>query len=126
MEEGPLTRESRHAVLSNEIPAIRIRNFASGDECRAFSAAVEAVGYKFYSVARKIGYIGLAQYEYRWDRPKADYFRDAEAAYEQQQALISRSFDAVQRLMDTLQPLDRNSTRLTSSHLCAPRMQSSD
>src|SRR3546814_16916924 len=85
MEEGPLTRESRHAVLSNEIPAIRIRNFANDDECRAFSAAVEAVGYKFYSVARKIGYIGLAQYEYRWERPKTDYFRDAEAAYGQQQ-----------------------------------------
>lgn len=105
IEEGPLTRESLHAVLNNEIPAIRIRNFANDDECRAFSAAVEAVGYKFYSVARKIGYIGLAQYEYRWDRPKTDYFRDAEAAYEQQQALISRSFDAVQRLIDTLQPL---------------------
>jgi hypothetical protein len=104
MEEAPLTRESLLAVLNNEIPAVRVRNFANDDECAAFAAAVEAVGYKFYSVARKIGYIGLAQYEYRWDRPKTDYFRDAETAYGQQRELITRSFDAVQRLIDLLQP----------------------
>lgn len=104
MEEAPLTRDSLRAVLNNEIPAIRIPDFASISECDAFSAAVENVGYKFYSVARKIGYIGLAQYEYRWDRPKTDYFRDAELAYEQQNALIRQSFDAVQRLIDVLVP----------------------
>lgn len=112
--EAPLTRESLLAVLNNEIPAIRIRNFASDEECARFSAAVDAVGYKFYSVARKIGYIGLAQYEYRWDRPKADYFKDAELAYQQQQALISRSFDAVQRFIDTLQQYADGTVRIAS------------
>lgn len=104
LEEAPLTAESLQAVLNNEIPALRIPNFATAEECDAFAAAVETVGYKFYSVARKIGYIGLAQYEYRWDRPKSDYFRDASLAYEQQAALRERSFDAIQRLIDVLQP----------------------
>ncbi|MCW5749990.1 MAG: hypothetical protein KIT81_02500 [Alphaproteobacteria bacterium] len=102
--EAPLTRANLLALIENRIPAIRIRNFATPEECRRFSDAVEAVGCKYYSVGRKIGYIGLAQYEYRWNRPKADYFRDAAEAYRQQQALTERSFDAVGRLMEYLRP----------------------
>lgn len=104
LAEAPLTRDNLQALVENRIPAIRIKNFATQEECRKFSAAVEAVGCKYYSVARKIGYIGLAQYEYRWDRPKSDYFRDAAEAYQRQEALIERSFDAVGRLMECLRP----------------------
>lgn len=72
--ERRLTRESFGALLGNQIPAIRIPGFATADECARFSAAVKAGPMKYYSVARRIGYIGMAQYEYRWNTPKKRYF----------------------------------------------------
>lgn len=101
--EAELSRKSLAALLADEIPAIRIRNFASRDECAAFAEAVRSSGLKFYSVARRIGYIGMAQYEYRWNRPKEDFFRDVSAANEKRDAVLRASFNAVQRLIDRLQ-----------------------
>lgn len=101
-EERGLSRESLAALLADEIPAIRVPNFATAPECDAFAKAVERAGLKFYSVARRIGYIGLAQYEYRWNRPKEDYFRDVPAADDKKRVVLRESFDAVQRLIDRL------------------------
>jgi hypothetical protein len=100
--EAELSRESLAALLVDEIPAIRIRNFASHAECAAFAAAVRRAGLRYYSVARRIGYIGMAQYEYRWNRPKEDYFRDVPAADEKREAVQRESFDAMHRLVDRL------------------------
>lgn len=108
MEEAELSRESLAALIRNEIPAIRVRNFATPEECDSFAAAVHEVGLSYYSVARRIGYIGMAQYEYRWGRPKQDYFRDVPAARARQLAVFERSFDALQRLIDLLQPHTEN------------------
>lgn len=102
-EEAELSRESLEALLADEIPAIRIRNFASREECASFAEAVRRAGLKFYSVARRIGYIGMAQYEYRWNRPKEDYFRDVPAADAARDAIQAASFDAVRRLIERLQ-----------------------
>jgi hypothetical protein len=101
--EAELSRESLAALLADEIPAIRIRSFATREECAVFADAVRRAGLAYYSVARRIGYIGMAQYEYRWNRPKEDYFRDVGAANEKKAAVQSASFDAVQRLIDRLQ-----------------------
>jgi hypothetical protein len=100
--EAELSRESLAALLADEIPAIRIRNFATPEECGVFAEAVRRAGLRYYSVARRIGYIGLAQYEYRWNRPKEDYFRDVPAADEKKDTVLRQSFDAVQRLIDRL------------------------
>ncbi len=101
--EAELSRETLAALLADEIPAIRIRNFASTAECAAFAEAVRRVGLKYYSVARRIGYIGMAQYEYRWNRPKEDYFHDVGVANGKKDAVLRESFDAVGRLVDRLQ-----------------------
>lgn len=100
--EAPLTRESLAALLENSIPAIRIRAFASVDECAAFARAARAGAVKYYSVTPPVGYIGMAQYEYRWDRPKADYFRDVVAANSNLARVTSASFDPVARLIARL------------------------
>ncbi len=97
-----LSREALAALLADEIPAVRIRSFATAAECASFAEAVRRAGLKYYSVARRIGYIGLAQYEYRWDRPKEDYFRDVPAANERRDVVQRESFDAVQRLIERL------------------------
>ena len=77
LEEAPLTREALAALLDNRIPAIRMRGFADSAECAAFARAGPI---KYYSVTPPVGYIGMAQYEYRWDRPKADYWGDVAVA----------------------------------------------
>lgn len=102
--ERPLTTDNLRLLLDNRIGAIRIPGFASADECRRFADAARAGPMKYYSVGDRIGYIGLAQYEYRWNRPKEDYFRDAEAARaDLRQVLLQASFDAVGRFVERLQ-----------------------
>ena len=103
-EEAALTADSLRALLNDEIPAIRIRDFATPDECAAFARAVAAADLSYYSVKRRIGYIGLAQYEYRWDRPKTDYFRDVPPVEARRDAVQAASFDALGRLIDMLAP----------------------
>ena len=102
---GPLEhldRGSLESLLDNRIPAIRLHGFASAPECRAFCAATRAGALRYYNVQPPVGYIGMAQYEYRWDRPKADYFADVAAANAAQRAVFAASFDAVARVADAL------------------------
>lgn len=103
-EELELNKDNLIALLNNDIPAIRIKNFATSEECSSFSDAVERAGLKYYSVKKKIGYIGMAQYEYRWGRPKDDYFSDVQEANKLQRVVFSESFDVIQRLIDIVTP----------------------
>ncbi|KAI3596427.1 hypothetical protein D8I24_7351 [Cupriavidus necator H850] len=100
--EYSLTRESLEALLNNEIPAIRIKGFASPAECEAFTQSAKQGNIKYYNVARRIGYIGMAQYEFRWDRPKSDYFEAVKIANSDLADVTARAFDPVQRLIDAL------------------------
>lgn len=102
VEEHPLTRENLIALLNNEIPAIRIKGFATPEECEQFSAAAKTGNVKYYSVKRKIGYIGQAQYEFRWNPDKSEYFKAVEAANRDLKQVVDRTFDPVRRLIDQL------------------------
>lgn len=103
-EEAALTRESLAALLDNRLSAVRIRGFANAAECAAFSRAARGGNLKYYSVATRIGYIGLAQYEYRWNRPLSDYFHDVPAAAaDLAQVVAAAGFDPVARLIGCLQ-----------------------
>jgi len=101
-EEAELSTASLKALLANEIPAIRIRDFATPAECVSFAKAVSEAELSYYSVARKIGYIGLAQYEYRWNRPKSDYFRDVLPVERKRDMVQAKSFNALHRFVDIL------------------------
>lgn len=101
-KEHSLTSETFLALLNNEIPAIRIKNFATPEECAAFSQSAKEGNIKYYSVAKRIGYIGQAQYEYRWGRPKSEYFEAVRKANVDLHQVIARTFDPVQRLMALL------------------------
>lgn len=100
--EHDLTAENLVALMNNEIPAIRIRGFATPEECAAFSAAAKAGNVKYYSVARKIGYIGQAQYEFRWNPDKSQYFKAVEAANHDLAEVVGKTFDPVSRLIGHL------------------------
>lgn len=102
--EHALTRENLQLLLDNRIPVIRIPGFASPQECVSFTEAARSGNIKYYSVAKRIGYIGMAQYEYRWDRPKEDFFAAVPGANRDLNQVLARSsFDPLQRLIDSLQ-----------------------
>ena len=105
IEERPLTGRSLRDLFDNKIPVIRIRDFATPAECTDFVAALDGANMKYYSVDPPIGYVGQAQYEFRWNRKKSDYIRAAADAYDDLNYVTSRSFDPVQRLIDRLSPL---------------------
>ncbi|MBD2521397.1 hypothetical protein [Nostoc sp. FACHB-133] len=68
------------ALLKNEIPSIRISQFASFEECHELAMAIEKVGFDFYrNVEPLIGRIGITQFEYR-NRDKLGYFYTVEKA----------------------------------------------
>lgn len=102
--ERELTRQSLREVLDNRLAVVRVRGFATAEECERFSRAVKAANLKYYSVKRRIGYIGLAQYEYRWDTPKENYFRDVlKARAELQPVLDAAGWDPIARLVERVQ-----------------------
>lgn len=102
--EFDLSTANLRLLLDNRIPVIRIPGFATSAECESFVAAARSGHIQYYSVATKIGYIGMAQYEYRWGRPKEDFFAAVPEARSHLQQVIARcSFDPMQRLIDRLQ-----------------------
>lgn len=100
-KEFELTKENLIRLLDNEIPAIRIRGFASDEECAQFASAMKKANIKTYEKAA-VGYIGMAQVEYRWDKTKNEYFADVQGAYDDQKFVFEHSFDPIERLIKML------------------------
>jgi hypothetical protein len=105
-DEPELSRASLDALFANAIPCIRIRNFATPAECRAFVDAMDAIGLnKEYQVASPSvralpKYIGVPQFEYR-KKTKAAYFAVVEDAYADQAAVFRHcGFDPIARLIE--------------------------
>lgn len=109
-EEAQLGAETLRALFDNEIPAIRIKAFATPDECRRFAEAVaEAEQHPIVFASKtgealskpKIGYIGIFQHYYR-HKDKSAYFAEVAAADAQLRAIFARSFDPIARMQTLL------------------------
>jgi hypothetical protein len=103
-DEYPLTAETLRWLFNNEIPCIRVKNYATPEECKAFVAAMDAVGLdKEYQVAMNVKsrpkYIGVPQFEYR-KKTKEDYFATVEEAIRKREAVFAHcGFNPLERLM---------------------------
>ena len=80
-QEYELSEENLRLLLDNKIAAIRIRGFATPEECTRFAAAAKRGNMQYYNVADRIGYIGLAQYQYRWTKTKQEFLHGADRAF---------------------------------------------
>lgn len=101
--EHTLTRENLALLLDNTIPAIRVPGFATAAECTAFASAAKAGRMQYYNVSDRIGYIGLAQYQYRWTKTKAEFLADVAQAQADVQAVFdAANFNPLQRLIELL------------------------
>ncbi len=101
-QEHPLTTENLARLLDNRIAAIRVPGFATPQECAAFAAAAKQGRMQYYNVADRIGYIGLAQYQYRWTKTKQEFLDDVPQAQADVAEVFARSFNPLQRLIERL------------------------
>jgi hypothetical protein len=120
-EQG-LKRESLQALFDDEIPAIRIRGFATAAECRAFAEAMKRLGTRDYNFvddrqaelsAVKINFIGLTHYNYR-HKAAAEYFAAVPDACAQQRQVLDASFDAMERFVARLRAAWPRDVRIAS------------
>ncbi|VTU22573.1 hypothetical protein [Variovorax sp. PBL-E5] len=102
VQEHVLTEDNLRLLLDNRIAAIRIPSFASPSECQGFAAAAKKGNMQYYNVSDRIGYIGLAQYQYRWTRTKEEFLADVPKARADVEAVFADSFNPLQRVMDRL------------------------
>lgn len=96
-EENALSEESLNALLNNEIPNIRIKNFASHDECEMLARNARSHGFDYYeNVVPKIGRIGITQFEHKAN--KHAYFNKAENANKTLDKLCEGTVHPIKRL----------------------------
>ncbi|MEH1866386.1 MAG: hypothetical protein V7K69_15470 [Nostoc sp.] len=102
LNDCEMNSDNFQALLKNEIPSIRISNFASVSECNKLSLAIEKVGFDFYrNVEPPIGRIGITQFEYR-NRDKSGYFDAVRKTSETYKQVTSLAFDPLKRLATIL------------------------
>ena len=101
------------ALFANEIPAIRIPDFATAEECARFAAATKRfqmkavvgdtnVGQAAFA-AQRIEHLGMTQAEYKRRGP-AVYFEEAKRAGAETARVYALSFDPRERLIERLRP----------------------
>lgn len=104
-DDFELSRSNLNSLLSNEIGTIRIKNFASLDECESLLSAISDEDVDFYqNVDPPIGRIGITQFEAN-KHNKDWYFENAHRQAAVRNKLFSKSFDPLNRLMKIINAL---------------------
>lgn len=131
-----LDQSSLRALLAGDIPALRMPDFASAEECASFCAAIrEAAANGRDAVTSRMTLIGVNFSNYA-GQTKEGYFEQVEPSYDAVGAITARAgFDPLQRMLERLRaiwPADVNvavepeygryfaggiKTRTTSGHL---------
>jgi hypothetical protein len=110
-QPASLNRDSLAALFANEIPAIRISQFADAQECSRFAEATQrftmkpvmgdtAVG-RAAMVAQRIDHLGLTQAVYKSRGPDV-YFTDSKQAAANTAEVYALSFNPLERLLGLL------------------------
>jgi hypothetical protein len=102
-----LDEASLRALLAGEVPAVRMENFASAEECTAFCAAVREQGEAVGRAAQtsRMTLIGVNFSNYAGDT-KEGYFAQVAPSYEAVGAIAARAgFDPLQRMIERLRAI---------------------
>ncbi len=98
-----LTAESLAKLFANEIPYIRIPNFATPEECERLVEEASKRGFSAYrNVEPQINKLGITVFEYN-AISKARYFEEARAAQDVLGDIFQHSFDPIGRLMSLIE-----------------------
>ncbi|MHB0920420.1 MAG: 2OG-Fe(II)-dependent halogenase WelO5 family protein [Thiomonas delicata] len=110
-----LTRQSFDALLDNEIPYIRIKNFAQADVCENLVRLAASEGFSAYrDVEPQINRIGNTVFEYN-HISKAEYFRKNVEMRATQSRIFSGSFDPVTQFMNILRVTTKYPVQIASN-----------
>ncbi|MBD2438745.1 hypothetical protein [Nostoc sp. FACHB-110] len=99
-QEYPLTVESLKQLIEHRIPFIRIKGFATHEECATLSEQSNFFTFNAYQdVTPKIEKVGITVFEYN-KIGKADYFQEVEKASKLRDSIFAASFNPLERIMD--------------------------
>lgn len=113
-QEYPLTKESLRMLLENRIPLIRLKEFATPQECEMLVAQAQLFNFDCYQdVNPKIERIGITVFEY--DRiSKAAYFQAVERVTKLRDCIMAASFNPLERLMVKIRQCTGATVRIAS------------
>ncbi|MEH1970990.1 2OG-Fe(II)-dependent halogenase WelO5 family protein [Nostoc sp.] len=98
-QEYPLTRESLKMLLEHRIPLIRLKDFATTEECEMLYAQSQLLNFNAYQdVSPKIEKVGITVFEYN-SISKGDYFKGVEQATKLRDSITAASFNPLERIM---------------------------
>lgn len=98
-QEYPLTTESLKMLLEHRIPLIRLKDFATPEECEMLYAQSQLLNFNAYQdVTPKIEKVGITVFEYN-TISKANYFQGVEQATKLRDSIFAASFNPLERIM---------------------------
>lgn len=113
-QEYPLTKESLRMLLENRIPLIRLKEFATPQECEMLVAQAQLFNFDCYqNVSPKIERIGITVFEYN-RISKAAYFQAVERVTKLRDCIMAASFNPLERLMVKIRQCTGATVRIAS------------
>jgi hypothetical protein len=113
-QEYPLTTESLRMLLENRIPLIRIKEFATPQECEMLVTQAQLFNFDSYQdVHPKIERIGITVFEYN-RISKAAYFQAVERTTKLRDSIMAASFNPLERLMVKIRECTGATVRIAS------------
>lgn len=98
-QEYPLTTESLRKLIEHRIPLIRLKEFATTQECEMLYAQSQLLNFNAYQdVTPKIEKVGITVFEYN-SISKANYFKEVEKATKLRDSIFAASFNPLERIM---------------------------
>ncbi|MBD2562854.1 MULTISPECIES: 2OG-Fe(II)-dependent halogenase WelO5 family protein [Nostoc] len=116
-QEYPLTTESLRMLLENRIPLIRLKEFATPQECEMLVNKAELFNFDCYqNVNPKIERIGITVFEYN-RISKTAYFQAVERTTKLRDCIMAASFNPLERLMLKIRECTGATVRIASEPL---------
>ena len=116
-QEYSLTKESLKMLCENRIPLIRIKDFATEQECDRLVAQAQVFNFDSYqNVYPKIERIGITVFEYN-RISKAAYFQAVERTTKLRGSILAASFNPLERLMEKIRDCTGANVRIASEPL---------
>ncbi|MCP6758270.1 MAG: hypothetical protein NHB32_05700 [Fischerella sp. CENA71] len=116
-QDYSLTKESLRMLWENRIPLIRIKDFATVQECDTLVAQAQFFNFDSYQdVYPQIERIGITVFEYN-RISKAAYFQAVERASQLRNSIMAASFNPLERLMEKIRECTGATVRIASEPL---------
>lgn len=98
----PFSREAVVRLIENDVPGVRIDNFATLDEIADFKSALLGNGTRSNTI-EQVTRLGISQYEHGIRQSKRNYFDMAAKAFKEYEVISAESFSPIDRIIERFQ-----------------------